>query len=461
MNLIKTSCIEIPLHFQTESWCQDILNNLTRVSSSYEDPSIKITTKYYDIKNGFIKIPRFYELFRYGHDVLDYTPEGDDINIEFTSQWRSDLQMMGFNFLIENDHGILKLLPGEGKTVIAIGSICHIKKKALILVHKDSLVSQWKERFLQHSNINEDDIGLLKTDKCREVLKKPIVITTVQTLNSMIDRIPDFEHLILKSKFGISFWDECHTTTGAPQFSRTSLYMPCKRVFGLSATPGRADQNHDIIWQHLGQVYSPEGETNTMTPKVIMLYFDHGAGYAKNYVYWGARDSNGNTKLKYPRFDSTRYFSILTSKKNTKYISMMQKISKQILSLQRTTLFISDRIKVLDGVAKILPKHKVGFFIPRSKDKRDAELLKDFVFSTPGSSRDGTDRAEFDTLVLANACSNVEQAAGRVCRYLANKKQPVIFDCVDKEFDELVSRSDKRKAFYESRGWEVEERYLK
>jgi len=67
-----------------------------------------------------------------------------------------------------------------------------------------------------------------------------------------------------------------------------------------------------------------------MKPKIIMLYFSHGANYAKQYIYWGARDSNGNTKLKYPRFDTTRYYSILTSKKNTKYIPKMQKVAKKI-----------------------------------------------------------------------------------------------------------------------------------
>jgi len=460
MNFIKTSCIRIPSHFEGESWCQSILQDLTRTGSSYEDPSVKITTKYYEKRDGHILIPRYYELYRYGHDVLDYTPEGDDIHFKFKRQWRNDLQRQGFEMLTQNDHGILKLPPGEGKTVISIGAICHIGKKTIIYVHKDSLVTQWRDRFIDHSDATIDDIGILTTDKCREILRKPIIISTVQTMNSMIDRIPDIEHVMLKASFGLAIWDECHTTTGAPQYSRTALYTPSKRVFGLSATPGRADQNHDIIWKHLGLVYSPEGKTNTMSPKVIMLYFSHGTKYAENYIYWGIRDNNGNTKEKYPRFDTARYLAILTSKKNNKYIPMLQKISKKVYQSNRVTLLISDRIKILDFVGSVLPKHDIGYFIPRSKD-RDAALLKKFVLSTPGSSRDGTDRDELDCLIMANCISNVEQAAGRVCRYRVNKPEPVIFDCVDTDYKDLIKRADGRKKFYQEKGWIIEEKYLK
>ena len=463
MNLIKTSCIKIPLHCEGEPWCQDILKDLTRIGSDYNDPTVKITTHYYEKKDGFIMIPRFYEVQRYGHKVVDYTPEGDDINIKFNSSWRNELQLSGFNMLTQYNHGILKLPPGEGKTVVSIGAICHVGKKSIVFVHKDSLISQWKERFIQHSNIKADDIGILKTDKCRDVFKKPIVLSTVQTLVSMLERVDNIEQVLLDAKFGFAIWDECHTTTGAPQYSRTSMHIPCRRTFGLSATPGRPDQNHDVIGMHLGGVYAPDGESKTMKPKIMMLYFSHGADYAKQYVYWGARDKNGNAKEKWARFDTTRYLSILTSKKNTKYIPMMRKIARKVYMSDRITLLISDRIKVLDAIVagKNIPKHDAGFFIPRSKDKRDSELLKKFVLSTPGSSRDGTDRQEFNCLIMANCISNIPQAAGRVCRFMVNKLQPVIFDCVDTDFEELIERAEGRKKIYAENGWEVEEKFLK
>jgi superfamily II DNA or RNA helicase len=289
------------------------------------------------------------------------------------------------------------------------------------------------------------------------------VLSTVQTMNSMIDRVPDIEKLLAGANFGVAVWDECHTTSGAEKYSRSALYTPSKRVFGLSATPGRSDQNHDIINHHLGPLFEPEGLSNTMEPKVVMLYFDHKAVSAhRKYIYWGIPEKDGQFKLKYPRFDSSRYLAMLTSKKNDSYIPMLKKVVKKIYDEGRITLLISDRIKVLDMLATVIPnKNDIGFFIPRSADKRDSDLLKPFVFSTPGSSRDGTDRPDFDCLVMSNRISNIEQAIGRVCRSKPNKKQPIVFDIVDTGCDELRSSGEKRKEFYKSKNWKVDEKFLK
>ena len=467
MNFINTTCIRIPLQLEGESWCTTILQHLTRSGPSYENPDVMVTTKYYDKRDGHILIPRYYPVENYGHVVNRYIPDGKDIDIEFNKEWRNDLQKSGFEFLTQNDYGILKLPPGEGKTVIAIGAICKIKKKTIIFVHKDSLVTQWKERFLEHSDIKEEDIGILTTDKCHDKFVKPIVLSTTQTMVSMLQRVPNIETQLLNAGFGMAIWDECHTTAGAESYSKTSLYMPCKRHFGLSATPARADKNHDVIGMHLGLVNEPEGETNTMAPKVIMVKFDHKAvAHHKKYIYFGAPNKQGVTKNRFPKFDTARYLAMLTSTKNDTYIPYAQKIAKRAYQVGRVTLLISDRIKVLDKIAPIIKnKSDVGFFIPRSKDKRDAALYKPFVFSTPGSSRDGTDRDELDCLIMANCISNIEQAIGRVCRFRPNKPQPIVFDFVDTGCEEMVDRAEWREDFYKKmvaeKGWELEIKNLK
>jgi hypothetical protein len=463
MNLMRTSCIRIPQQFESEEWCKNILRDLTRTGTSYEDPAVKITSVFYEKRDGHICIPRFYPIENYGHNVIDYITDGEDINIDFTSEWRSDLQRQAFDMMTTETRGVLKLKPGEGKTVISIGSICKLKKKAIIFVHKDSLATQWKERFLQHTNITEDQIGLLTTADRFDILKKNIVISTVQTMNSIIDRVPDFEKLLIGANFGIGVWDECHTSSAAEKFSRTALYTPCKKVFGLSATPERSDGHHAIIHMHLGQLFEPQGKSETMIPKIIILYFDHKVvSHHKKYVYWGIPGKDGRYKLKFPRFDSSRYLAMLTSKKNDIYIPFLRKIIKQVYDAGRVTLLISDRIKILDMTASVISnKSDIGFFIPRSGKERDSDLLKRFVFSTPGSSRDGTDRVDLDCLIMANRISNIEQAIGRVCRPKPNKKQPVVFDIVDTGCEELLKSSLRRKEFYTQQGWTVEEKHLK
>ena len=59
--------------------------------------------------------------------------------------------------------GIINIPPGFGKTVIALYIISKLKYKTLIIVHKDFLLSQWKERIEQY--LGNVTVGILKQNK--------------------------------------------------------------------------------------------------------------------------------------------------------------------------------------------------------------------------------------------------------------------------------------------------------
>jgi len=468
MLLERSSGISVPESEKEKFWLSQFLNQLTRSSRSFENPEIMMTTEYFERKNGFIKIPRLLHISNDDLEVVDHFTEGKDIDIQFTSKPRNDLQKQSIRYMIENDNGILKLNPGEGKTVISIAAICSLRKKAIILMHKDSLVSQWVERFLMFSTIKREDIGILTSAKIDEVLTKPIVIGTVQSMCSMIKKIPDIEDKIRSANFGIGVWDECHTTGGAPMFSLSCYYIPAKKRFGLSATPARSDHNDDVIGMHLGKVFEPVGTTNTLAPRIIMTYFDHGAmrNHSK-YINYGfpMKDKNGNTIQPRYGFDQNRYKQMLDSKRNHIFVDTLKKIISFCYKKNRNILIICDRIKLLDKMAEGFPKEDVGFFLPRSGKTRDEQLHRRIVFSTPGSSRDGTDNVDLDCLILATPVGNLVQAIGRVCRFKENKSQPLVFDIVDTGVDSMVDWANSRKNQYMSKvetdNWKFEEKYLK
>jgi len=237
------------------------------------------------------------------------------------------------------------------------------------------------------------------------------------------------------------------------------------KCFGLSATPSRSDHNHDIIGMHLGRVYEPEGQTDTMPPRVICTYFDHNAVRTSNrYIYFGFPDKDGKVQ-KYPLFDGNRYKQMLDSKRNQSYVRIIKQVIQFMYKNNRTILIICDRIKLLDKLAEGLPKEDIGFFIPRSGKNRDADLLKKVVFSTPGSSRDGTDRVDFDCLIMATPIGNLDQAIGRVCRFKADKPMPIVIDFIDSGCKEMTDWGLKRKEYYldkvQKDNWKFEEKYLK
>jgi len=461
MNFTRTSCIRIPICYKDEAFFKQIVGDLRRTGHDYNDPDIEIRIKYYDVRDGNLLVPRHYNIGKLGHHTVTYLHPGDDIDLKFTSEYRNDLQILGHEMMVEQDHGVLCMQPGEGKTVVAISAICKVGKRAIIFVHKDKLANQWRDRFIEHSTATKDDIALLSTETCREDLKKPIIISTVQTMCSMIKRIEDIEELLASSNFGYAVWDECHTSVSAEQFSLTSLYLPSRRCFGLSATPKRPDGNTDIIEKHLGSVFVPEGSGSTMEPRIIMFYFDHRAlADHRRYIMLDYSKKNGRGEPRV-RFDKTKYLRMLTAKDDKTYIPVMKKLCKQIYDSGRVSLLLTDRIKILDKIAKAIPKHDVGYFIPRSAKNQESELFKKFVVSTFGSARDGTDRPEFNCLILATNCGNIEQAVGRICRPYPNKLDTVVIDVVDIGCQEMSDAAERRKEFYESKGWIIEERHVK
>lgn len=467
MILDRSAGITIPNSEKDQFWVSCICQQLTRSSRSYENPDVMISTEYFERTSDSIKIPRLYPISNSDIEFNDSFTEGNDISIEFTSELRNDLQRLSVRYMRENDSGILKLNPGEGKTVISIAAICAMRKKSIILMHKDSLVSQWQERFLQHTTIKPEDIGILSTSKYKEALSKSIVIGTVQTMVSMSKRIPTLLQEMKDANFGIGIWDECHTTGGAPLFSTSCYYIPARKCFGLSATPARSDHNDDIIGMHLGKVYEPVGTTNTLKPRVILTYFDHGAmKNHRKYIISGfpMKDKNGKEIPRRYGFDANRYAQMLDSSKNHRYIKVLKSMIEFCYKNNRNTLIICNRIKLLDKMAEDFPKEDVGFFIPRSGKTRDEQLHRKIVFSTPGSSRDGTDNVDLDCLILATPVSNLTQAIGRVCRFKENKKQPIVFDLIDSGCDEMLKWGERRKKDYLDKavndGWKIEEKHI-
>lgn len=462
MTLEKSSGIFIPISEQDQFWVTTFKNQLTRTSKDFGS-EVFVTTEYFERKDGFIKIPRLCHISNPEIEFEDKCTNGEDIDIQFTSTLRNDLQKQAVKYFTDNDSGVLKLKPGEGKTVISIAAICCLRKKAIILMHKDSLVTQWVERFLMHSNIKKEDIGILSTAKYKDVLKKPVVIGTVQTMCSMIKRVPNLLDEMRTANFGIGIWDECHTTSGAPLFSLSCYYVPARKCFGLSATPGRSDHNDDIIHMHLGEVFEPVGQSNTLAPRVVMTYFNHGA--LQNHRYYIMFGPPVDGKKPFPKFDPNRYKQMLDSKKNHIYVKTLKEIITFLYKKNRNILIICDRIKLLDKLAEGFPSNDVGFFLPRSGKSRDEQLHRRIVFSTPGSSRDGTDNPVFDTLILATPVGNLDQAIGRVCRFKENKPQPLVFDIVDTGCQEMVDWGLKRKKYYTEKvatdKWVFEEKFLK
>jgi superfamily II DNA or RNA helicase len=425
--------------------CEMIKDNLTRTFKMY-GKSIIETWSFYIETEEYLHVPRFYPIGDLiGCQIVDKRDEGVDIEIEHNIKPRTELQKKALQYMISNDRGIISLDTGEGKTIIAIAAISELKKKTLILLHRSNLVDQWIKRIEQFTSIKlGKDMAVLKNNKIQKSFEKSIVISTVQTLRSAIERRK--KELILalsEARFGILLADEIHTTIGAKKFSECSFFIPSKRVFGLSATPYRRDGTSDILIHHLGPIYKPEGESGIMDARVTIFLFDFGfLPKSKKYIYWG------------DTFQRSRYLNLL---KNSK---LLNKICLGLLEKfkDRSVFLISERIKFIESLYKSFNYENKNTFI--EKDSND-NLKNQFVFATPGKLRDGIDVEEKDTLILTSPIGNIQQACGRILRPLKDKKIPVVIDLVDIGCPEISETLYYRLKFYKLKNWNIQYFYIK
>jgi len=443
--IYKNSGIFIPKKYENESFYDNIKNNLTRLTKSYQNSPF-IELKFYIEDNNYLIIPRYFPLEDYCDlKINDKLPPGKDIDISTNLELRDDLQKSVVDFINSNNKGIIQAPPGSGKTIMSIKAICDKKKKTIILVHRDSLVEQWIERFLQFTNIQKSSISRLKSSTVEDNFKSDIVITTNQTFVSLLnkERI-NILKLINEANFGIFIADEVHTTVGAPTFSLCSIHIPCKETFGLSATPYRNDGTSDIINYHLGNVFVPDEEASVMKANVTVIMFSF--KILKNrmkYLFW-----SGN-------FQRSRYLNMLRKSKPLEILS--KSLLEKFIKDNRNIIFVSERINFINHLYDSILTDDKSKFISNTGNEA---LENQVTFATPGKIRDGVDAASKDCLIMTSPISNIEQMTGRILRIKEGKSIPIVIDMVDTDIKNISRTLFTRLNYYKNKKWNINFLYV-
>jgi len=455
--LIKHSGIVIPF---THPDLKTIKKDLTR---TFEEWNGERTIEFFELLKEGILIPRFYPI---RDSIKDDSSEGEDIEINSKIVPRNNRQKLAIEYLLKNN-GVLQLEPGSGKTIVMIDTIAKLKKKAIILTHKSKLLDMWGEEFVKFTDLKEEDIGRLDSKNYNEVLNKKIILSTPHIIFYSINHEKkDFVERLREANIGVMVIDECHIGIGPEEFSKSSLLIPARRIFGLSATPRRKDGNEDIINFHLGEVkYFPPEENELLNPEICMLHIKSGT-YSKHKIWmlWGGK------------FQIGRYYKKLPE--SEKYLKIVGELIKKGYDKGRIMLVLASTKLVLLHLAKAcgVPSKDIGIFTPGSSIKErlsvsdtsdldEAFSNKQIVFSTYQMCRDGNNRKSLDSLIMATPTSNPEQAIGRIQRHLEGKKNPVVIDVVDmdsptfrfrdKDVGLFEHQASKRMNIYNNKGWKI------
>ena len=265
--------------FKTLQKCRKDLNVKPFVNSYY-GAEAKPYPIYLESKKK-LYLPKFYGLEHFGNPILIKMPKGHNINVTFAGELRSKQKPVVQAFLhtckkgksVEKSNGGIISVPcGWGKTIMALYLISKLNKKTIIIVHKEFLLNQWKERIQEF--LPSARVGLIQGPKI-DIEDKDIVVAMLQSLS-----IKTYDNKIF-NEFGFTIVDECHHIA-AEVFSRALHKINSYYSLGLSATPNRADGLTKVFKMFLGPiVYNIEKDNKCVEVRVIEYHEPSNKVYTK------------------------------------------------------------------------------------------------------------------------------------------------------------------------------------
>jgi superfamily II DNA or RNA helicase len=390
----------------------------------------------------------------------DETNPGKPVRVEFNGILKGE-QQAAVDALLAHDNGVLAAATAFGKTVVGARLIAAKKVNTLIMVHRQQLVSQWRERLAQFLVIDEtlpelpvkrgrkrklDIIGHLAGGKDR--LSSVVDVALMQSLN----KSGDVRECV--KDYGMIIVDECHHV---PAFTFEQIFKnaDAKAVYGLTATPGRPDGHHPIIFFYCGPVrYSVDARKQAEKRP-----FDH---------------------CLIPRFTSFR----VGTREDGKELNLHEIKERLVSDEIRNQLIVDDVTRcheagraslVLTGrkahVAELVKRiekkvNRVFCLTGGMGDKETARVMADLQVTPPKESfvivstgsyiGEGFDEPRLDTLFLAMPISwkgTLQQYAGRLHRTCENKTEVQIYDYVDLHVRMLERMYGKRLKGYAAIGY--------
>ena len=327
--------------------------------------------------------------------------------------------------------------PGTGKTVMAIELLRRYGRSAAVVVHKDFLMTQWRERFKQFWP--GASVGWCQQDHCDTGETHDIVLCMVQSM-SRRDYPRDFWN-----SFGVVVFDEAHRM-GSEHWNPV-IYKFSPMVFlMLSATPSRKDGLHDLQF-----LQTAKPTVVISTPDLIPRIETRRTGIKvsdKKYRWNG-------------RPNWSRLITALTDSQQRNDL-IVKDIVKAAQS-GRKVLVISERLNQLayleTAFRGVCPTISCSQYIGgKKRAELDAAARAQVIFTTYQLTNEGLDIPELSVLIVASPRSDLIQAVGRILRMMEEKQEravPAIVVDYQDDVPELHGVGKKRRRVFDEQGFDV------
>jgi len=384
-------------------------------------------------------VPRFYGQKEFGSVTINKLGSGETINISFKGSLRDEQIPIQQLFIDKGGGGIISLKCGGGKTVIALSIIEKIQKKTIVLVHKDFLMTQWRDRILEF--LPDAKVGKIQQDTI-DVEGKDIVLAMVQSVS-----MKEYPKEVF-DQFGLAIFDECHHL-GAEVFFKSMQKVASAHMLGLSATPKRKDGLQWVFEAFIGPIVYQTKEITTEGVEVNVIdYYSDDPQYCKECLTYMKKvclpKVINNVCAHQPRTD------------------MINQLIKTNYESGRKVLILSDRRAHLDTMLEWLLKEGIpsGLYVGGMKPFALHESQeKDIILGTFSMASEGMDIPKLNTIILASPKSDIVQSVGRILREKVEvrKFHPLILDINDTHhnFQTFKRQVIKRMAYYKQQKYKI------
>lgn len=477
---------------------------------------------YRESSNKFY-VPHYYGIENFGPPKQYKISEGNDINLEFNGKPR-DYQEPVINKFLEKCQnvicggGLLELHTGWGKTCAGLYIVSKLKKKTIIIVHKEFLMNQWIERiqhFLPQARIGKIQGPIIDTEN------KDIVLCMLQSLV-----MKDYDQKIF-NEFGLTIIDEVHHIS-SQSFSNSLFKLVTKYMLGLSATMDRKDGTTNVFKMFLGDIIhkaerkndmlvevrainykvddeqfnetilnfrgQPQNssmisklcEYNRRTEFIIKVLCDfiqvdsidketinsHKLEMDKNNPSCLLCNKNNNYLVKNTCCDCVNYCLICLDNLKSNDTRAKCPNCKKVLKYEQN--YIENKhVKPLEQTQVIIMAHNlniihyiynkfvcknlasVGYYIGgMSEDELKKSEKKQIVLASYSMAQEGLDIPTLNTAFFITPKTDVIQSVGRILRAKHAYSHPIIYDFVD--YHDLFQRQwTKRKAYYKKQNYKI------
>ena len=262
--IVHNSCITITNYVLGSYPIIESYFMVTKIITSEYSERIMVAA-YHDPENNILYLPRGIDIWwlegvlntkaKVLVDSYDEFDVYDDIKIKYLP--KNNVQIQALHFMlgqaeyrdtITKSQLQLNLNTGAGKTYVAIGTIAYTGIKSIIITYSTNILSQWKNRILEYTNIKNKEICdvagssviyRLLTRPKRELESIKVFLVTHSTLKSYADtngwdKLAEFFKYI---RVGYKFYDEAHTNFST--MCMIDYYSNVYKSFYLTATPNR------------------------------------------------------------------------------------------------------------------------------------------------------------------------------------------------------------------------------